>query len=694
MTQPGIVLGTAAYMSPEQAKGKAVDKRADVWALGCILYECLTGKRAFEGETITETLAAILKGEPDWQALPGTTLPNMCFVLRRCLEKDVNRRFRDAADIRIELEEARTNGEAAVRAKQSRIAWSIAIAFFIVALALALLHFRQAPVEAPQIRLEVVTPATSEPASLAISPDGRHLAFVASAEGREKLWLRTLDATGAQPLPGTEGAVNPFWSPDSRSIGFFAEGKLKRIDISGGQRQTLTSVHSGYGGTWNRDGVIVYSRSWGSQLYRIPASGGEPVAITRLDPPKQTSHSFPLFLPDGRHLLYFAMGSDRGIYLASLDSTETRRLIAAEYPGAYAAPGYLLFIREGTLFAQRFDSSNGDLAVDPVPIADSMAIDRRFGASGFSISETGMLAFRTAGGTGRQQLAWFDRAGNEVGRVGAPDENVLNLNLSPDGRRVAVNRSVQGNADIWLIETARGVLSRFTFDAGSDIYPIWSPDGTRILFSSSRQGIYNIYQKSSSGAGNEKLLLESSLNMFPNDVSSDGRFLLYLQADEKTRPDLWVLPLSGERKPFPFINTPFDERNGQFSANAQWVAYESNESGQSEIYVQSFPGPGGKRQVSAGGGTESRWRGDGKELFYIALDGKLMAVPIQSAGQTMEAGTPLALFQTRIVRRPVPQKSQYAVRPDGQRFLINMIVEEPTASPITIVANWTRALKN
>jgi dipeptidyl aminopeptidase/acylaminoacyl peptidase len=351
-------------------------------------------------------------------------------------------------------------------------------------------------------------------------------------------------------------------------------------------------------------------------------------------------------------------------------------------------------MREGNLFAQHFDLSKGELAGDPVAIADSVAIDRHFTANAFSVSETGMIAFRTAGGTDRRQLAWFNRAGNEVGKAGAPDENELqNINLSPDGQRAAVQRTVQENLDIWLIDTTRGTPVRFTFDASMDIHPIWSPDGSRILFSSMRKGIFNIYQKASNGLGNEDLLLESPLNKFPCSVSSDGRFLLYMQVDEKTRPDLLVLPLTGERKPLSFTTTPFDERNGQFSPNGQWVAYESNESGQLEIYVQSFPGPGGKRQVSAGGGTEPRWRGDGKELFYISPDGKLMTVPIQSAGQTLEAGAPIALFQTRIVRFPVPQKSQYAVTRDGQRFLINTIVSEPTAPPITIIANWTRALK-
>jgi Tol biopolymer transport system component len=512
--------------------------------------------------------------------------------------------------------------------------------------------------------------------------------FVASADGHPRLWLRPLDQTTAQPLLGTEGAKCPFWSPDSRSIGFFADAKLKRIDVAAGPPQVLAGAPFGLGGTWNRDGVIVFVPSALRPLYRIPASGGDPVAITRPDPPRQWGHYYPQFLPDGRHLLYLVGdGSDQGIYLASLDSAETRRLIAVPSLPAYAPPGYLLFMRQGSLFAQRFNPERRELTGDPVRVADSVG--------GFSVSETGMLAYRPAGGVTRHRLAWFDRSGKEVGTVGATDENRLqNPELSPDGRRVAVDRVVQGNRDIWLIETARGIPNRFTFDAEPDLYAVWSPDGSRIIFTSGRKSVSGLYRKASSGAGSEELLLESSLQMGPDDWSPDGRFLLYLQNDPKTGYDLWVLPLFGERKPFPFVNTSFIERNGQFSPDGRWVAYESNESGRNEVYVQAFPGPGGKWQVSTGSGIEPRWRRDGKELFYIAPDGKLMAASIQTAGQALEAGAPISLFQTRIVGGGQSGwRQQYAVAPNGQRFLINITVDESTGSPITIVTNWARALK-
>jgi eukaryotic-like serine/threonine-protein kinase len=688
MTRPGVILGTAAYMSPEQAKGKAVDKRVDIWAFGCILYECLTGKRAFDGETVTETLAAVLTKEPDWEKIPASVRP----VLLRCLEKDARKRLRDIGDA-----DALVGGiPVSLPVKRPVLAWGAAAVCLAGMLALGFFHFRHAPVEAPVMRLAVNTPPMSDPVSLAISPDGRRLVFVAFAEGQQRLWLRYLDAVEAQPILGTEGATYPFWSPDSRSIGFFADAKLKRIDVAGGPPQVLADAPFGLGGTWNRDGAIVFVPKYNSPLYRVAASGGEPMAITRLDPPRQIAQFFPQFLPDGRHLLFFAWADPFGIYLTSLDSAEPRFLIPTDRGRAYAPPGQLLFMRQGTLFAQRFDAERAILASDPVKIADSVAFGTTPDIGGFSVSDTGMLVYRTAGDTNRRQLAWFDRSGKEIGTLGAPDENDLhNPELSPDGSRVAVDRTVQGKMDIWLIDAALGVRRRFTFDAANNNYPIWSPDGSRIVFGAIRESPWNLYQKASSGAGTDELLLESSLFKFPLDWSPDSQFLLYVQTDPKTGRDLWVLPLSGERKPFPFIATSFDERIGQFSPDGRWLAYESNESGPYEVYVRAFPGPGGKWQISIRGGISPRWRRDGRELFYIAPDRKLMATPIQSAGQTLEAGAAVALFQTRIVDAgtQLGQRQQYAVAADGQRFLINIPVEESTASPITIVTNWARALK-
>jgi serine/threonine protein kinase/Tol biopolymer transport system component len=696
-TEAGVILGTAAYMSPEQARGRGVDKRCDIWSFGVVLFEMLAGKKLFTGDTISDTLAAVLRADVDWSVLPGDTPASIRTLLRRCLTKDRKERLQAIGEARIAITEyladpkgASVLGAIAVGARhrlREKLAWGIAIVCLIGALVVGVPYFRRAPVEAPEMRLEVVTPPTSEPSSLAISPDGSHLTFVASSEGQPRLWLRPLGVVASQPLPGTEGATYPFWSANSQSIGFFAGDKLKRIDVTGGPPQVLASAPFGLGGAWNRDGVIVFAPSPWSPLYRVPASGGDPAVITRLDPPRRMGHVFPQFLPDGRHLLFSEWGTEQGVYLASLDSAETRRLIAGDTIATYAPPGYLLFTRQGTLFARRFDAKRGQLTGDPVSVAGDVV--------GLSASETGMLACRMAGGANRHRLAWFDRAGKEVGTLGAPDpNNLLNPELSPDGRRVAVFRTVQGNTDVWLIDAERGVPSRFTFDPAIDGYPIWSPDGSRVLFSSNRKGTWNLYQKASSGADRDELILESSLTKFSRDWSTDGRFLLFVQVDPKTLGNLWVLPLFGERKPFPIVNTSFQESHGQFSPDCRWVAYISNESGRFEVYVQPFPGRGGEWQVSTGGGIEPRWRRDGKELFYIAPDGKLMAVPIQSAGQTLDARAPVALFQTRIVGGSQDlQGQQYAVAADGQRFLINITVDESSSSPITIVTNWARALK-
>ena len=414
-----------------------------------------------------------------------------------------------------------------------------------------------------------------------------------------------------------------------------------------------------------------------------------------MKPPKQIGHCFPEFLPDGRRFLFVSWGSHLGIYLASLDSAEIRKLTTADI-AAYAPPGYLLFIRQGTLFAQPFNPARGEIAGDMVQIADSVGFDNQARIGGFSLSETGVLAYRTSEGTGSRQLVWFDRTGRELKAVGKADDNNLRYpEISPDGRRVAVARTVERNTDVWLMETTRGVPSRFTFEAPMNVNPVWSPDGSRIAFGAIRGGISNLYQKASGGAGGDEVLLESSLNKFPLSWSPDGRFLLFVQLNPETGSDLCVLPLAGEKRPFPLANTVFDEDNGQFSPDGRWVAYQSNESGKNEIYVQSFPDPGSKLLVSTGGGIAPRWRPDGKELFYIAPDSTLMAVPMQSTGEVLKPGVPAALFQTRIALggTSVRQKHQYAVAPKGRRFLINASTSEPTASPIVVVTNWSRSLK-
>jgi len=495
-------------------------------------------------------------------------------------------------------------------------------------------------------------------------------------------------------LAGTDGGIHPFWSPDSRSIGFFADGKLKRIDIDGGTVHRLASAINGRSGAWNRDGTILFAPSGVSSLFSISASGGEPAAVTRLEPPQQGSHGFPQFLPDGGHFLYSVQGNSdiRGVYIGQLGGSEARHLLDADTSAVYVSSGQLLFVRQGTLFAQNFDPVQMELSGNPSPVAERVAVDRSYAAA-VSASAGGTIVYRTGSSAGQRQSIWFDRYGKETGRVGDPDSaGPMNPAMSPDGRHVALFRNVNGNADIWLLETGRGVLNRFTSNSSVEQAPIWSPDGNRIVFSSSPNGIGDLYVKLATGAGNEEQLLVTSQSKMAVDWSSDGHFILYESPDPKTGYDLWVLPLDGDRKSYPVARSEFDEKDGQFSPDGKWIAYQSNESGRSEIYVQAFPGPGGKVQMSTTGGAQVRWRRDGKELFYIALDDRLMAVPIQVAAnpQTVEPGSPIPLFITRVGGAlQTIYRQQYMVSPDGQRFLMNTVTEEAT-SPITVILNWKR----
>jgi Tol biopolymer transport system component len=539
-----------------------------------------------------------------------------------------------------------------------------------------------APVDAAELRLEVNTPPTTDPISIAISPDGGRLTFVATSDGTPRLWLRPLDAATAHPLPGTEGASYPFWSPDSRSLGFFAGGKLKRIDIGGGQPQTLTNVAGARGGTWSRDGVILIAVG-SNALWRLPASGGTAVAVTQLAS-HQTNHRFPQFLPDGRHFLFFSQGSgeSQGVYLGLLDSPHTTRLTAADTAAAYLPPGYVLYMRRGTLLAQRLDLAARALSGDPLTVADPVGWDGAIGIGAFSVSATGTVAHRSSG-PGRRQLVWFDRTGRQVGVAGATDEYSLQYpELASNGRRIAIDRTVQNNRDIYLLDLGRGPR-RLTFDADIDATPVWSPDGSRIVFRSSRRGVYDLYQKSSGLEGTETLLYESPEAKTPNDWSPDGQHLLYTHQDPGTLNDIFVLPLEGvdgSRTPRPFVQTVADESQAAFSPDGHWVAYQSNEGGPLEVYVQPFPGPGGKQQISTAGGASPRWRPDGTELFYLSPEATLMAAPIRTQGPTLEPGAPLPLFPARITGpfsgtagniRP-----QYDVSADG-RFLMNVTTEEP-----------------
>ena len=708
-TMAGVILGTAAYMSPEQARGRPVDKRSDIWAFGAVLFEMLTGQRAFGGEDVQDTFVAIVRDEPDWPRLPATLSPTLRIYLRRCLHKNPKQRIADVQDLRLALAGAFEPAAPpptvmALSSSGGRQAW---MAFAVAALAAAALavpavrYLRETP--PPETRVEINTPATDQPTMFALSPDGRRIVFVASGDGASRLWLRSLVSTTAQPLVGTEGARSPFWSPDSRSIGFVAGGTLKRLDLGGGAPQTLAPV-TGYGGTWSADGVIVFAPGPAGPLARVSTTGGTATAVTTLGP-QQVNHRWPQMLPDGHRFLFYAQSGTpevAGIYLGTLDGTAPTRLTGGDGYAAYLASGWVLWVRAGTLVAQRLDLKKAALTGEPVTLADGVAVDGFSLGGAVSVAATGLVAYRTGSAT-RRQLGWFDRAGTARGFFGDPDgSNLFHPRMSPDGRRVAVTRTVQGNTDIWLLDGARA--SRVTFDAAFDDSPLWSSDGSRIVFRSSRTGPGDLYQKLTSGAGVEERLVASDQAKTPTSWSADGRFLLYHSLDPLSGPDLWVVPIVGDRTPSLILKTPFTEVYGVFSPDSRWVAYSSNESGRNEIYVRPFVLPnvagtaagagGGQWQVSTAGGIYPVWRPDGKELYYVNPAGTMMAAPITVSGATLEPGAPVVLFPTRIYGGGVDaaqQGRQYDVAHDG-RFLINTELDS-AAAPITLLMNWQPEVK-
>jgi eukaryotic-like serine/threonine-protein kinase len=726
-TMQGVILGTAAYMSPEQAKGKAVDKRTDIWAFGCVLFELLTGKQTFHGEDVTDILAAVVRAEPEWQALPAATPVKVRDLLRRCLQKDKTLRLRDAGDARIEIHEALTAPSTAVattaalatKSRREQLAWAVAAVFLFTTIGMgtAAFYLSRVPADIAPTRFFISPPekesfdSGSDARGFSagvISPDGRRIAFTAKdASGKILIWVRPLDALSPQALQGTDDAAFPFWSPDSRSIGFFAQGQLKKIDVAGGPPQTLCNAPSGRGGTWNRDGLILFAPDVRSSLFRVASAGGEPVAVTKL-PPQLTYHRFPSFLPDGHHFLYFeTSGSPEttGVYVGSLDSNESKRLLSADTTALFSAPGELLFVRKGALLRQSFDPKKLELSGDPAPVAEEVASSGGITTGGwgaFSVSENGVLTYRNGpGATGDLQLAWFDRIGKPVETFGMPGA-YHGVDVTPDGTRIAVHRHDGKGGDIWLFESARRTMSRFTFDASQDnSAPIWSPDGSRIAYSSLRNGKWGIYQKPANGIGHEELLVESDLPQVPMSWSPGDRSIVYLVYGRNASTDQWVLPLAGDRKPVPFLQSPFREAHSQISPDGKWVAYDSNETGRLEIYVRPFPSGEGKWQISTSGGDFPRWRRDSKELFFMGAisQGKMISVKVNPAGPTFEYGDPIELFDSGYVElgHVGLNYHNYAVSPDGQRFLIPRPVStgaaDAASAPIAVVLNWTAGLK-
>jgi len=715
LTAEGTLLGTLQYMAPEQLEGKEADARTDIFAFGAVLYEMATGRKAFSGRSQASLISAIMREEPAAiSALQSMSPPALDRVVKTCLAKDPEDRWQTAHDVELQLKWIAEGGSqvglpvavVSRRKSRERLVWITITMLLALAAAFpwAIRSIGRAPADARPMRFVVSPPEKASftadpPPAGRVSPDGHHIAFVASSGAGPQLWVRALDSLTAQPLPGTEGASYPFWSPDSRFIAFFADGRLKKIELSGKSPQILCDALEGVGGAWNREGTIVFSRSFsGEPLYRVPASGGAPAPVTRLDSSRrEDSHRWPYFLPDGRHFLYLASISTRqannAIYVGSLDSQEARRLVTANSSVAYAPPGFLLFVSNETLMAQPFDPDRLALKGDAVPIAERVQPSVPNAYASFSVSENGVLTYWA--GTAESELVWFDRAGSRLGALGGASD-YMSPSLSPDEKRVAVVRSDShtGSRDIWLIEVARGTHTRLTSDRAEEAFPLWSPDGGRIVFISNRDGPEDLYQRLLTGAGRDEALYKSSApHKHPMDWSRDGRFILYHTRQARTGADLWVLPLSGDRRPFPLLQTEFGEWHGQFSPDGRHVAYTSDESGAWEVYVQPFPGSGERLRISASGGGQPRWRRDGNELFYIAADGTMTAVPLDRGSGSLSAGIPKALFKTSVHTPSLSVIFGYAVTGDGQRFLINTPAADALRTPITVVLNWTAELK-
>ncbi len=728
-TECGVLLGTAAYMSPEQAKAKPVDRRADIWAFGCVLYEMLTAKKAFPGETVTESLAATLAQDPDWSQLPAATPMRVRVLLQRCLQKDPKQRLRDIGDARISLDEVLSGAPeapspAASHRNSPGLLWlvsAVAVVFAVATAYLALTRARQRAHAADATRFQITLPGKFSPSTpyyyFALSPDGRKLAFISTgADGRSRLWARSLGSLEARPLDGTEGADDrPFWSPDSRSIGFFLQGKLKKVDISGGPSTEICDANGVWGGVWTKDDKILFASNSGIMI--VDASGGKPSKLT--DGLAET----PVLLPDGRHFVYArnAGGSTAasGIYLGSLDAKpgkQSKKLLddrseLAYVPTSDPAIWRLLFVRGatpasslGTLMGQRFDTRRLALTGEAIPIAEQVS-NFSFGASADTLVYLTNIQVVAGGAQGGVlgQLTWFDRGGKALQVMGDPGI-YRTLALSPDGTRVAFERAdPQGgtNRNIWLYEFARGVTTRFTFDSGWDSHPVWSPDGSRIAFGSNRDGGFNLYQKASNLATEDVLLFKSSDNKVPSSWSPDGRFLVYSNTISPARIRILPLAARSDRKPMRLDDSEFNEALAVVSPDGRWIAYHSDESGRNEIYVRPFEVSGatssssaranpvtGKWMVSNGGGTTALWRRDGKELFYLSLDGNAMAVDVSTSGGEFQAGTPRLLFK-------VPQGVVFwDVSSDGKRFLM----AAPSAASaavqpkFTVVLNWQATL--
>ena len=713
ITQDGIIVGTFQYMSPEQVSGQDVDARSDIFSLGAVLYEMLTGRKAFPGKSQLSVAGAILEKDPEPISVIAPITPaSVDHAIRRCLAKDREERWQSAQDLAEELKWLRESGshpgvglpdlaEPAKGRFPQWLPWALC-GLLVLILAVGWVGTRGRSVAEKPSFFSAVLPFPA--LDIQMGPDSRTVAVVgySAADRANILWLYVVGDSQAKRLAGTYGARFPFWSPDGKSIGFFAEGKMKRLDIAGGPVQAICDAPSGRGGAWNTDGTIVFTPSGGllDGLYRVSSAGGTPSRLTTPDPDRgETTNRWPEFLPDQKHFLYFggdvagsvALSAERNaIFVGSLDSKEKTLVVKGTGNASYVAPGYLLYYSEKTLFAQPFNASTFKLSGDPVALLTDVAFTPRISHSAFSASESALIAQRGSG-VAVSQLTWFDRNGNQLGTVGGR-EIVANVALAPDGKTIAADRTdeeTQDN-DIWIYNLQQNTLKRLTFDSSVDSAPVFSPDGRQFIFASSRSRNFGVYIKNSDGSQPEQPLpfnAHDNADRYPSDWSRDARHILFTRAT-----DLWVAD-APDWKARPLVENQGTVRNAQFSPDGKWVAYASSQTGKWEVYVTSFPDGHGIWQVSTAGGTQPRWRGDGKELYYLSADSKIMAVPI-AGGANFNAGAPVPLFQADPrVLVATSELSAYDVTRDGKRFLINTQLKNPEAQPMTVVLNWTSLVK-
>jgi serine/threonine protein kinase/WD40 repeat protein len=713
MTQEGAIVGTFQYMSPEQIEGKELDARSDIFSFGAVLYEMLTGQRAFDGRTQASVIAAILEREPSPISSLQPMVPAVLDrIVKTCLTKDPDERWQSAHDLKAELEwMAHDNTGAPRTAILERPRWAMWLAALALcgAVLFAAGYFSRTISTPEAVRASLPPPpnaaftiSSSIAGSMAISPDGRQLAFTAQVKGGvPQLWVRPLDAITSRPLAGTENAFAPFWSPDNKWIAFFSGGKLKKVEASGGPVETLCDAPLGRGGTWNRDGLILFSPNISQPLYQVAAAGGAATPLTQMDASRQeVTHRWPEFLPDGKHYLFFvraATPSSTGVYIGTLGSSEHHQVISSSMNAEYAPPGYLLFARGDVLVAQPFDVKRMQVTGTPVQVAQDVSVMPATNYVSFSVSQMGTLIYSSEAMEIGRQLYWYDRQGKQLSKLGTPEYGSW-PQLSPDGKKLALRLWTQpaGNFEIWVYDLARGIHTRASFRGLTAFASVWSPDGTQLAYSHSAPQVSgdHMYLLNADGTGKEELLeqpfLESIAN-YPSSWSPDGQRLLFDHQDGSGKISIWVLPMSGDRKPSAFVDTQFKAEMGKFSPDGCWVAYVSNDSGRDEVYVVPFPGPGARVQVSTGGGSQPRWRSGGRELVYLSLETKMMAAEVTMSAGNFRVGTVQTLFLLSGLKG-VPGYL-YDMTADGQRFIAVQDLEHTSTIPLTVVVNWDAELR-